>query len=178
MNLRPISNRLRHSGKTRFIPVRWHFHSQERGGWDIAPAGRIRLGPCRRHRSFVPAGTKLPNKLNRQDAKHAKEGDKSACIFPWRPLRSWRLLILLGALRHIENPFDVAAQHSAAEVDGLLFAPAAVDDEPLGQNLRQDPLVHRELRQARTPACRRRCSSAICLVCGTASSRAAASCSM
>ena len=44
--------------------------------------------------------------------------------------------------------FDVAAEHAAAEVDGLLFAPAAFDDEPLGQNLGQDSLVHGELRQA------------------------------
>ena len=28
-----------------------------------------------------------------------------------------------------------------------VFAPAAVDDEPLGQHLGQNPLVHRELRQ-------------------------------
>ena len=46
-----------------------------------------------------------------------------------------------------EDPLDVAAQHLPAEVDGPLFAPAAVDDEPLGQHLGQNPLVHRELRQ-------------------------------
>ena len=46
-----------------------------------------------------------------------------------------------------ENRFDVAAEVLFAEGDGLLFGPAAIDNEPLGEDVGEDALVHVELGQ-------------------------------
>src|SRR5687768_15577526 len=48
---------------------------------------------------------------------------------------------------HVEDSLQVAAEHAAAEIERLRFAPAAVDDEAFGEYFGENALVHPELGQ-------------------------------
>src|SRR5687767_672856 len=63
------------------------------------------------------------------------------------PIQLTREMAATSRLRHVEDALDVAPQNAPPKLDRLLLRPAPVGDKSLGQNLRQDPLIHREFWQ-------------------------------